>query len=176
MTAIIFILALLVPPYDRDAFGGGWADLDRDGCSTRQEVLARDLTQDRTVRKGRCRAVVSGVLSDPYGGAPLLVRDASREVQIDHVVALKDAWVSGAYRWSPEKRRRFANDPRNLLAVPSRTNSAKGSRGPAEVEELVRAGRCRYAKTYAQTKRNWKLATTPTDVAALRRALRGCPR
>src|SRR5690606_20366775 len=90
--------------YDRDEFGSGWLDIDGDGCQTRDEILARDLTDVEVAADG-CQ-VDSGILDDPYTGSEIqFVRGPrSSEVQIEHVVALGQAWDAGAYAWTDERR------------------------------------------------------------------------
>src|SRR5690606_24700776 len=104
-------------------------DPDRNGCDTRNDVLARDLT-GLTFRPGTQDCIVtSGTLQDPYSGTTIdFVRgnDTSTAVQIDHVVALSDAWQKGAQQWDEQTRVRFNNDPLNLLAVDGPLNMQKG--------------------------------------------------
>ncbi|WP_432624873.1 HNH endonuclease family protein, partial [Bifidobacterium sp.] len=103
--------------YDRDSFGFRQTDDDGNGCDVREDVLARDLTD---VRYQQGCKVQSGTLSDPYTGKTIrFVRGVhtSSAVQIDHVVALENAWQSGANTWDRAKRVRFGNDMYNLLAV-----------------------------------------------------------
>ncbi len=115
--------------YDRDQFGPAWADVDRNGCDTRNDVLARDLT-DETFEPGTHDCVVlTGTLVDPYTATTVAFQRGnvtSTAVQIDHVVALSDAWQKGAQQLDTATRQRFANDPLNLLAVDGPTNQAKG--------------------------------------------------
>ena len=110
--------------YSRKQFGNGWGKIN--GCSVREVILARDLTDERIDEK--CR-VLSGVLNDPYTGQTIHFQrgeKTSSKVQIDHVVALSDAWQKGAQQISPEEREKLANDPLNLLAVDGPANQAKG--------------------------------------------------
>src|SRR6059058_4723561 len=101
--------------YSREQFGAGWLTVN--GCDTRDRILRRDLTRSSTVMDGTCE-VRSGRLDDPYTAAPIaFVRGDGADVDIDHVVALGDAWQKGAQQWSPARRIAFANDPLNLLAV-----------------------------------------------------------
>ena len=109
-----------VPQYSRDQFGQRWADVDRNGCDTRNDVLKRDLHDLQMKRSSPQCVVVSGVLNDPYTGRQIDFQrgeDSSEAVQIDHVVALANAWKSGAWQWDAVRRQDFANDPFNLLAV-----------------------------------------------------------
>ena len=108
-------------------FGPAWADVDRNGCDQRNDVLHRDLTEVQ-VREGTHECVVvAGVLDDPYTGATWSFEKAdAAEVPIDHVVPLAAAWVQGAAAWPTEQRQAFANDLNNLMATTRAENSAKG--------------------------------------------------
>ena len=158
--------------YDRDEFGDGWADLDHDGCSTREDILTRDLT-DRTV--DGCR-VATGTLLDPYSGATIhFVRGPdSAEVQIDHVVALSDAWQKGAQQWTAARRTEFANDPLNLLAVDGGVNQAKGAGDAATWQPPDRGYRCAYAIRQIAVKARYSLWVTAAEGDALGRELDRC--
>src|SRR5262249_37884414 len=110
--------------YSRDRFGDGWATVH--GCDRRDRVLARDLTHRTYVAGDDCR-VASGRLDDPYTAAAITYeRGGAPEVDIDHVVALGDAWQKGAQQWSAQRRVAFANDPLNLLSVDESANRQKG--------------------------------------------------
>ncbi|MFB9376254.1 HNH endonuclease family protein [Kineococcus gynurae] len=160
--------------YSRSAFGPAWADVDDNGCSTREDVLARDLTGIVVADDG-CR-VLSGTLADPYGAGTVdFVRgvDTSAAVQIDHVVALAAAWRTGARDWDAERRERFANDPLELLAVAGAENQAKGDDDAAEW--LPVEGACAYAARQVAVKSEWGLWVTPDERDALAAVLTGCP-
>lgn len=157
--------------YDRDEFGNGWADADGDGCSTRDEVLARDLT---AVELDGCR-VLAGTLLDPYGGTEIAFsRGRAEDVQIDHVVALADAWQTGAQQWTAAQRSAFANDPLNLLAVDGGLNQAKGAGDAATWLPPARSYRCPYAIRQVAVKAKWGLWVTAAERAALARELGRC--
>lgn len=99
--------------YDRDSFGFRTTDVDGNGCDVRDDVLARDLTDITYKYAGSC-VVESGTLADPYTAQTIHFvrgRATSAKVQIDHVVALENAWQSGAHDWSTAKRHEFGNDP-----------------------------------------------------------------
>ena len=152
--------------YDRDAFGG-WIDADGDGCDTREEVLIAE-SRDPVVRGSGC-SIVAGRWFSPYDGATW--RRPS-DVDIDHVVALGEAWRSGAAGWSARQRRRFANDLRfgpSLAAVTDNVNAAKGDRDPAEW--LPARARCRYAIRWTQIKYRWRLRIDAGEHRALARIL-----
>lgn len=102
--------------YKRDAYGEPWADIDKNGCDQRNDILTRDLTH---LEIGTNCYVLSGNLLDPYTAESIdFTRGpkTSEAVPIDHVVALSNAWVSGAWKWSADQRVLLANDPLNLQA------------------------------------------------------------
>ena len=116
--------------YSRAQFGDGWVDTDHNSCNTRDDILRRDLRG--LSMSGSCR-VVNGTLTDPYTGERVyFVRGGASEVDIDHVVALSNAWASGAGRWSFGKRVAIANDRLNLLAVGASVNRSKGDANAAQ--------------------------------------------
>lgn len=157
--------------YERELFGDGWADLDGDGCTTRDDVLRRDLT-DLTL--DGCR-VLAGTLADPYGGTRIAFsRERADEVQIDHVVALADAWQKGAQQWDATRRASFANDELNLLAVEGALNQAKGAGDAATWLPPVRSYRCAYAIRQVAVKARYGLWVTAAEAAALDRELDRC--
>ncbi len=90
--------------YERDQFGSGWIDVNRNGCDTRDDILRRDLTQRRIRPFTHGCVITAGTLHDPYTRAVIrYVRGGGSEVDIDHVVALGDAWRIGTFR-SPSPR------------------------------------------------------------------------
>jgi hypothetical protein len=159
--------------YARDEFGSGWASVD--GCDMRNIMLARAMTEVR-LGSDAC-TVLSGVLDDPYTGAEIqFVRGSgtSGEVQIDHVVALSDAWQKGAQDLEFTERVIFANDPLNLLAVDGPANQEKGDADAASWLPPNRAFRCRYVARQIAVKAEYKLWVTEAEKAAMRRVLNGC--
>ena len=121
----------------RSQFGKAWSDdvnveFGHNGCNTRDDILRRDLN-NLVVRPRTCYAQ-TGTLVDPYTGETIAFTrgpDTSNAVEIDHVVALADAWYKGARSWYPQRRLDFANDPRNLLAVSPKANFNKAFRDAA---------------------------------------------
>ena len=160
-----------VPPYDRARFGTAWADVDRNGCSTRDDVLRRDLTAVRLDTDG-C-TVLAGVLDDPYTAQVVEFRrgPGSADVQVDHVVALADAWAAGADAWDPPARERFANDPANLLAVDGRANQDKGAADASDWLPPDPGYACVYALRQIRVKSAYALRVTPPECDALSQAL-----
>ncbi|MRG61377.1 DUF1524 domain-containing protein [Agromyces sp. CFH 90414] len=159
--------------YDRAAFGDAWADVDRNGCDTRNDVLARDL-DEAVHRNGSDCVIARGVLVDPYTGATIRFERGERSdrVQIDHVVALSYAWRHGASEWTADQRRAFANDPANLLAVDGRANQAKSDHGPAEWSPTA-DHTCAYHAAFLAILATYDLTIAPADAVAVEAA--GCP-
>ncbi|WP_426625946.1 HNH endonuclease family protein [Leifsonia sp. McL0607] len=161
--------------YDRVAkFGEAWLDVDRNGCDTRDDILARDLS-DITTRSD-CR-VLTGTLDDPYTGRTIAFtrgQQTSARVQIDHVVALLDAWETGAQALSQEMRIQLANDPLELLAVDGPTNQAKGAGDAATWLPPAVGFRCEYVARQVSVKAKYGLWVKPAEKAALERILAGC--
>ena len=160
--------------YSRGLFGRGWTDVNQNGCGTRDDILRRDLRNITT--SGSCK-VLNGYLRDPYTGANIFfVRGGASEVDIDHVVALSNAWGSGADRWGFAKRVNLANDPLNLLAVGSSINREKGDANAAEWLPPARTFRCRYVARQVAVKRKYKLWVTSDERRAMLQVLGGCPK
>lgn len=162
--------------YSRAQFGPAWSDVDRNGCDTRNDVLNRDLTAKRWRPGTHGCVVVSGTLAEPYTGATLTF-DKTRAiaVQIDHVVALSNAWQTGAQQLSAERRLAFANDPLNLLAVDGPTNEAKGDGDAATWLPPNKRFRCAYVARQVAVKARYGLWTTPAEHEAIARVLGACP-
>jgi hypothetical protein len=165
--------------YDRDQFGNGWEDPDRNGCDARNDMLNRDLT-NRTHKPGtRGCVVTSGVLADPFTATTIhFVRGnaTSTAVQIDHVVALSDAWQKGAQQLTAEQREAFANDPLNLLATDGPTNGAKGDDDAATWLPPNKSFRCEYVALQTAVKAKYKLWMTRAEREAIRSILTSsCP-
>ncbi|MBD7996503.1 DUF1524 domain-containing protein [Arthrobacter sp. Sa2CUA1] len=164
--------------YDRDQFGPAWADVDRNGCDTRNDILARDLV-NLTFREGTKDCVIaSGTFLDPYTGTSIsFVRGntTSTAVQIDHVVALSDAWQKGAQQLSAEQRRQLANDPLNLLAADGPTNGAKSDSDAATWLPPNKGFRCEYVARQTAVKAEYGLWMTQAEHDAIANVLSGCP-
>lgn len=164
--------------YDRDQFGPAWADTDHNGCDTRNDMLARDLAEE-TFRPGTNDCVVlTGVLDDPFTATEIhFVRgqDTSTMVQIDHVVALSDAWQKGAQQLDADTREEFANDPLNLLAVDGPSNSQKGDGDAATWLPANRSFRCDYVSRQIAVKARYDLWVTSAEKDAMGRVLGNCP-
>ena len=161
--------------YSREAFGTPWLDVDRNGCDTRNDILTRDL-RERVYRSARSCAVISGILDDPYTARTItFVRGGPSEVDIDHVVALGNAWVTGAARFTERQRVLFANDPLNLLAVDAGANRQKGDADAATWLPPNRSFRCAYVARQIAVKDSYGLAVTPPEREAMIRVLERCP-
>jgi Protein of unknown function (DUF1524) len=115
--------------YSREEFGTRWSDVDHNGCDTRNDILARDLTTITYNPGTKDCVVATGTFDDPYSGETIdFTRGdtTSSALQIDHVIALSDAWQKGALSWDAATRLDFANDPLNLMASDGRLNAQKG--------------------------------------------------
>jgi len=164
--------------YTRAQFGQTWADVDRNGCDTRNDILKRDLTAEVFKEKTRDCVVISGALIDPFSGETInFVRGnlSSMEVQIDHVVALSNAWQTGAFKLSIKERTAFANDPLNLLAVKGRLNSQKGDGDAATWLPPLKSYRCDYVSRQIAVKIKYRLWFTAPEKEAMVRILKSCP-
>ena len=163
--------------YDRALFGQAWADVDRNGCDTRNDVLRRDLATYVLKPGTHGCLVLSGTLHDPYTAATIAFlrgRSTSTKVQIDHVVALSDAWQKGAQQLSADTRRALANDPLNLLAVDGPTNERKGDGDAATWLPPNKPYRCSFAARQVAVKVKFGLWVTSAERDALARILATC--
>jgi hypothetical protein len=178
-TAAAAVLALPVKGrsaktgYARTQFGPAWVDINRNGCDSRNDMLAAYLTD--TVMSGSCK-VLSGVLSDPYTGAAVtFVYGGASEVDIDHLVALSDAWQKGAARWPYAKRVAFANDPVNLQPTDASANRQKSDSDAASWLPPNKSYRCTYVARQAAVKKKYGVWITAAEKAAMLGILASCP-
>jgi len=163
--------------YTRAQFGQTWADVNRNGCDTRNDILKRDLTNVIFRTGTRDCVVESGTLIDPYSGTTINFvkgNKSSMEVQIDHVVALSNAWQTGAFKLTLAKRTEFANDPENLLAVQGRLNSQKGDGDAATWLPPLKSFRCTYVSKQITVKAKYGLWVTPPEKATMKAILSKC--
>ncbi len=161
--------------YARSAFSDGWGDLG--ACDLRNYILQRDLT-NITWRSGETCIVASGTLKDPYTGKVIdFVRGVSTSlaVQIDHVVALSNAWSTGASTMSASVRYKIYNDPLNLLAVDGPTNGQKSDSDAASWLPPNRAYRCAYVSRQIAVKSKYRLWVTGAEKTAMLGVLKSCP-
>ncbi len=159
--------------YARAQFGDGWS---RQGlCDTRNIILERDMTD--TIVDDNCK-VQSGKLSDPYTGESILFHrgENSNAVQIDHVVALSDAWQKGAQQLSFIERVILANDPLNLLAVDGPANQQKSGSDAASWLPSNKSFRCQYVARQIAVKQKYRLWVTTAEKSAMRGVLGACGR
>lgn len=160
--------------YDRELFSDGWGSIY--GCDWRNRILARDLTS--ISYRDDC-IVESGVLEDPYTGRSINFQrgvGTSLAVQIDHVVAVSDAWQKGAQQLNAAQRYSFYNDPLNLLAVDGPTNSAKGDSDAASWLPPNKSFRCHYVARQIAVKLKYELWVTKAEYEAMDRVLSACPK
>ena len=164
--------------YTRDQFGQAWADVDRNGCDTRNDILKRDLTSIVFKAGTQNCVVASGTLVDRYSGETInFVRGnvSSMEVQIDHVVALSNAWQTGAFKLSADQRKALANDPMNLFAVKGSLNQQKSDGDAATWLPPLKSFRCAYVAQQIAVKAKYSLWVVPPEKAAMVAILAKCP-
>lgn len=159
--------------YTRSEFGDGWATVL--GCDMRNRMLQAGMSEMVLADDG-C-VVLSGTLDDPYTGNKILFTrgtTTSDDVQIDHVVALSDAWQKGAQSLSYETRVQLANDPLNLLAVDGPTNQKKSDGDAATWLPPNKEFRCRYVARQIAVKKRYHLWVTEAEKSVMKRILNGC--
>jgi hypothetical protein len=172
--------------YNRDRFGKAWSD-DNTGrtggnrCDTRNDILAEQMTDVR--KSGRC-IVIYGKLADPYTGRTLtfaygVCRSGQRDgcsaaIQLDHVVALSDAWQKGAQALTAAQRVDLANDPDNLQATDGPTNAAKGDGDAATWLPPNRGYWCSYVGRQVGVKVKYHLSVTQAEHDRMAEILKGC--
>ncbi|GHH71111.1 HNH endonuclease family protein [Promicromonospora soli] len=153
--------------YDRDLFPH-WITVD--GCTTRETVLQRD---GDGVEVGSDCYPTSGSWYSEWDGE---TRTAPSDLDIDHVVALSEAWHSGASEWTTDRRQDFANDldGPQLIAVTAESNRSKSDNDPAEWVPPLASSHCAYAKMWIHTKYRWDLTLDTAEKASLQPLLDTC--
>jgi len=161
--------------YYRKAFYDNWS-ITASGCNTREAILARDLTNVQ-YKTGTCK-VASGTLIDPYTGKTIQFErgeSTSSAVQIDHVVALSNAWATGAFQLDKDTRLAVSQDPLNLLAVDGPANQEKSDQAADTWLPSNEAFRCQYVARQISVKYKYKLWVTPSEKLAMQKVLATCP-
>ena len=164
--------------YKRTQFGKAWSDVDHNGCDTRNDILNRDLTGVKHKFGTHSCVVKSGTLQDPYTDKSIAFKrgqKTSTAVQIDHVVALSDAWQKGAQKLSKSVRTELANDPYNLLAVQGKANQQKSDGDAATWLPSNKGFRCEYVARQIGVKHKYSLWVTGSEKSAMQRVLASCP-
>ena len=178
-TAIIETLAVkgraAKTGYDRSSFSH-WRDPDRNGCDARNDTLRRDLTNLVIKSDSNGCKVLGGVLADPYSGKNIDFVFGASLVDIDHVVALSNAWQTGAFQFTSEIRLQFANDPLNLLAVSASLNRQKGDGDAATWLPPTKSYRCQYVARQIAVKKKYGLWITKPEKVAMSTLLAKCPK
>lgn len=154
--------------YSREQFYKSWTT--KDYCSTAEVILHRDLVK---ITEGTDCRVTKAILHDPYTGEDITYEPGGI-VQIDHIVAIGNAWVTGAKYWSADKRKAYANDPTVLLAVSGRQNAIKQAGDAAEWLPPNKAYRCTYVAKQIKVKHIYKLWVTPAEKQAMATVLAKC--
>lgn len=157
--------------YARSEFGNGWATVN--GCDTRNIILYRDV-RDAALDE-EC-TVISGTLHDAYTGKVIpFSKDNGSAIQIDHVVALSNAWQTGARQLTKQERTKLANDPLELIAVDGPANQEKGDGDAATWLPSNKGFRCEYVARQIAVKQKYTLWVTPAEKEAMKGVLGSCP-
>ena len=161
--------------YEREQFYKSWPDVD--GCSLRQKIIKRDLGDTAVLGDDNC-TVLSGEFDEPYTGSHLVFHqksDLSKGLQIDHVVALSDAWQKGAQNLTADERYALATDPLNLLAVDSKANQNKSDGDAATWLPPNKKFRCAYVARQVSVKYKYHLWVTQAEKDMIAKILGSCP-
>jgi hypothetical protein len=157
--------------YSREEFGNGWAKVN--GCDTRNIILYRDLIGP--VLDEGC-TVISGTLQDSYTGKTIqFIKTDGSAIQIDHVIALSNAWQTGAQQLTKDVRIKLANDPLELIAVDGPANQEKGDGDAATWLPSNKSFRCEYIARQIAVKQKYSLWVTLAEKEAMKGVLDGCP-
>jgi len=151
-----------------------WSDLYRNGCDARNDTLKRDLTEVIYKAGTRDCKVISGLLLDPYSGKVITFSSTKSTIDIDHVVALSNAWQTGAAYFDKTKRQQIANDPLNLLAVDFSLNRQKGDGDAATWLPPLKSYRCDYVARQIAVKAKYGLWVTQPEKNAIVKLLEKC--
>ena len=151
-----------------------WSDPDRNGCDARNDTLKRDLTNVTYKVGTRDCKVIAGQLLDPFSGKVITFSTTKVVIDIDHVVALSNAWQTGAAYFDKSKRSQIANDPLNLLAVDSKLNRQKGDGDAATWLPPYKAFRCEYVARQVAVKAKYGLWVTQPEKVAIDKILSTC--
>lgn len=150
--------------YVRGKFGVTWSDIDKNGCDQRNDVLRRDLRKRHTKPGTRGCVLARGVLVSPYSGDHIKWAKGQTSIQIDHIVSLHDAWDHGMAEATQEDRRRFANDPLNLVAVDSDENQEKSDKTVDEYAPTWEPSvRCQFARRQVSIKAKYHLSVSAAE-------------
>ena len=159
--------------YKREEFYNGWPTVN--GCNLRQRIIKREFGE--TAVLDGCN-VVSGEFDEPYTGQHLVFtakEQISKGIQIDHVVALSDAWQKGAQYKDKDTRYAIATDPLNLLAVDAAVNEKKSDGDAATWLPSNKKFRCQYVARQVSVKYKYGLWVTAAEKEAISRVLENCP-
>lgn len=162
-------------PYKRANFGESWADVDKNGCDTRNDILKRDLKD--AVVAADCK-VKKGVYVDPYTGTTINFDSSDGKgggIDIDHIIPLSLAWQTGASTWDDARRLQFANDPLNLLSADASQNRKKGDKDASKYLPPNAAFHCEYVARQIAVRTKYGTWVTPAEKGAIEGVLKSCP-
>lgn len=160
--------------YKRTEFYKNWPEID--GCNLRQRILKRDFGE--TAKTDQKCNVISGSFYEPYTGTWMSFssrEEIGKKIQIDHIVALSDAWQKGAQYLSNDVRFQIATDPLNLAAVDGPANQQKSDSDAASWLPKNKSFRCQYVARQISVKKKYNLWVTEAEKSAISNVLGGCP-
>ncbi|MBF0279725.1 MAG: HNH endonuclease [SAR324 cluster bacterium] len=163
-------IPLSAMPYDRGLYKH-WIDADGDCQNTRHEVLIEESQVDVEFKTDEQCIVSAGRWLDPYTGE---IFTDPQELDVDHVVPLREAHISGAYLWDSKKKERYANDlddAGHLVAVSLSANRSKGAKDPADWLPPYTSFHEEYARVWIRIKQRWELTFDDAEIAALEKIL-----
>jgi len=161
--------------YTREEFYKTWPMIE--GCNLRQRIIKREMGEKAVLGDDNC-TIMKGEFTEPYTGQHLIFyekADISKGIQIDHVVALSDAWQKGAQNLSAEERYNLATDPLNLLAADASANQQKSDGDAATWLPKNKSFRCQYVARQVSVKYKYHLWVTQAEHDAIGRILETCP-
>jgi len=171
-------LAFGIEKYNREKHFGKWKDFDKDCQNTRHEVLIRDAIEFAGVKltfkenkKGKDCLVLSGVWYDPFTDS---LYTLASDLDIDHIVPLKQAWISGAHAWTKEERITYANDMsdvQHLMTVTDHHNQSKGDKAPHQWMPKNKKFHKPYCRIWCRIKVRYKLTVTVEELIFLQNVL-----
>ena len=157
-------------PYERNDYGR-WLDEDKDCQNTRHEIFISSSKITPTFKTDKNCLVTGGQWTGAYTNQTF---DQTSQLDIDHIVPLKEAHISGASKWDKKKKSQFFNDTNNLIAVSRSANRSKGSKDPASWLPENESFHCTYIQTWIAVKEKYSLEIDPKEQIAINNVLDGC--
>jgi hypothetical protein len=169
--------------YARNSFDyWSYLEADLNDWDTRDQALYEQGRGLEYAGDGRDRTIASGFWADTYGDGRFAAAEFD-DVAVDQIVSPEEAWVSGAWAWTDDKRTEFANDlgdihktdAGNLFVVPVSTVKEKAGQDMAGwMPATSPAATCWYARQVKRVKQRWELTIDRDEAYVFREVLNGC--